>query len=326
MNVTVHARDLLRNGSSSDGGTASATKGRGSASEQAAPRTYRHDLETYVYPALGGVRFSELRRRDVQALVDRLVARGLSGSKVRNVIVTLQAIFRHARTRDTVTVDATEALELPEPGGRRERAASPEEAGALSDALPDDLQALGPRPRTADSTAASFARSASATSTSGRDEDRGQPRLRRRGGPDRAQEPQGDADRPGAGGASRYLLAEKLRTGRDGDDLLFGRTAREPFTPTHVRKLALRAWAAANETHGRGVAAARAARTPRGETHLRFPDRCGRDVARGGRRLPSATARRMTDRYRHLIEGQHERAADRLDAFPAGAQATRGGT
>lgn len=29
----------------------------------------------------------------------------------------------------------------------------------------------------------------------------------------------------------------------------------------------------------------------------------------------------MTDRYRHLIDGQHERAADRLDAFLSGAQA-----
>jgi integrase len=43
----------------------------------------------------------------------------------------------------------------------------------------------------------------------------------------------------------RFLLAEKLRTGRDGDDLLFGRSAREPFTPTHVGKRAREAWAAA---------------------------------------------------------------------------------
>ena len=28
----------------------------------------------------------------------------------------------------------------------------------------------------------------------------------------------------------------------------------------------------------------------------------------------------MTDRYRHLLEGQRERAAERLDAFLTGAQ------
>jgi hypothetical protein len=41
-----------------------------------------------------------------------------------------------------------------------------------------------------------------------------------------------------------HLLAHKLAGRRDGDDFLFGRTAREPFTPTHIRKQALAAWAA----------------------------------------------------------------------------------
>lgn len=50
---------------------------------------------------------------------------------------------------------------------------------------------------------------------------------------------------PVAGELRRYLLAHKLATGRDGDELLFGRTARAPFTPTHVRKRARQAWAAA---------------------------------------------------------------------------------
>jgi integrase len=40
------------------------------------------------------------------------------------------------------------------------------------------------------------------------------------------------------------LLEHKARTGRRGADLVFGRTATHPFTPTHVRKRALSAWAA----------------------------------------------------------------------------------
>lgn len=43
----------------------------------------------------------------------------------------------------------------------------------------------------------------------------------------------------------RLLAAHKLRTGRSGDDLVFGRTARSPFVPSTVRRRALAAWAAA---------------------------------------------------------------------------------
>ena len=50
----------------------------------------------------------------------------------------------------------------------------------------------------------------------------------------------------------RFLLAEKLRTGRDGHDLLFGRSVREWCTPTHVRKRAREAWAAAVGAFVRG--------------------------------------------------------------------------
>jgi hypothetical protein len=45
----------------------------------------------------------------------------------------------------------------------------------------------------------------------------------------------------------RLILLEHIaRTGRRGDDLVFGRTASAPFTPTHVRNCALTAWDAAN--------------------------------------------------------------------------------
>jgi hypothetical protein len=45
----------------------------------------------------------------------------------------------------------------------------------------------------------------------------------------------------------RLVLLEHLaRTGRRGDDLVFGRTASEPFTPSRVRAKALGARAAAS--------------------------------------------------------------------------------
>lgn len=94
----------------------------------------------YVLPDLGAVRLADLRPEDLQALVDRLVGQGLSGSKVRNVVVPLMALYR--RHRREVPVDPTDGLDLPAPGGRRERAAAAAEALALIEALPTDLQAL----------------------------------------------------------------------------------------------------------------------------------------------------------------------------------------
>jgi integrase len=50
---------------------------------------------------------------------------------------------------------------------------------------------------------------------------------------------------PMGGELRRLLLKHMARTGRRGGDLVFGRTAREPFTPTWVRKQALRCWVGA---------------------------------------------------------------------------------
>ena len=42
-----------------------------------------------------------------------------------------------------------------------------------------------------------------------------------------------------------YLDQHKLGTGRGGSDLVFGRTARDPFVPSTVRHRARNSWAAA---------------------------------------------------------------------------------
>jgi len=246
-----------------------------------------------------------------------------SDLKVRNVIVPLQAIYRHARTRDTVTVDPTDALELPESGGRRERAASPEEAFALIDALPDDPQALwataafgGLRRdelRALRLTDVDYPAVTTIKVSRGYDDV---------AGPIEPKSEKGKRTVPVPAALRRYLLAEKLRTGRDGDDLLFGRTAREPFTPTHVRKLALRAWATANEKRAAdglpplvplGLHEAR-------HTYVSLLVAAGTSLEEAGDYIGHSSTY-MTDRYRHLLDGQREKAADRLDAFLSGAQA-----
>ena len=105
------------------------------------------------------------------------------------------------------------------------------------------------------------------------------------------------------------------------EELLFGRTASEPFTPTHVRKRGLAAWAAANEQREReGLPALE----PLGfhearHTFVSLMHAAGNSLEEIGDFVGHSSTY-MVDRYRHLIEGQRERAAERLDAFLSGAQ------
>lgn len=56
-------------------------------------RDYQGDLARHVLPTLGHRRLSDVRRGDVQALIDRLVADGLAPSTVRNALDPLRRIF-----------------------------------------------------------------------------------------------------------------------------------------------------------------------------------------------------------------------------------------
>jgi integrase len=78
----------------------------------------------------------------VQDLVDRLVARGLSASTVRNSILPLRAIYRRVVSRSEVLVNPTLGLALPAVRGRRERVARPSEAHALLQALSVEDRAI----------------------------------------------------------------------------------------------------------------------------------------------------------------------------------------
>jgi len=98
-------------------------------------RGYAADLRNYVLPELGGRRLVDVRRGDLQALIDRLLGRGLSPSKVRNVLMPVRAIYRHALERDEVMVNPTASLRLPTGLGIRDRVATVDEAEALFQAF-----------------------------------------------------------------------------------------------------------------------------------------------------------------------------------------------
>jgi integrase len=105
-------------------------------------RSYETSLRLRVLPELGNRKFSEIRRRDVQDLADRLLGQGLDPSTIRNTLMPVRAIYRRALARGDVAVNPTRGLELPAVRGKRDRIVSPEQAEALLAALPDRDRAL----------------------------------------------------------------------------------------------------------------------------------------------------------------------------------------
>jgi integrase len=116
----------------------------------------------------------------------------------------------------------------------------------------------------------------------------------------------------------RLLVERKLRTGRDGDDFVFGRTADRPFTPTHVPDKALAAWAKANEQHREEE---RPQLEPVGLHELRHSyvslmHDAGFSLERIGDYVGHSSSY-MTDAYRHLLEGHEADAAERFEEYLA---------
>jgi integrase len=211
-------------------------------------RGYRSDLERYVLPDYGDRKLSDVTAEDLQGLVERLTGKGLSGQKVRNVLVPVQALYRRYRRR--VPVDPTHGLDLPEPAGRRERVAIPTEAAALLAPLPADEAAIyatalwaGLRRGELRALRVRHIRGLDGESVAA---------IRVEHSWDRCAGERDPKSRAGIRDVPmpetlRLILAEHVkRTSRDGDDFVFGRTATSPFAPEVVRERALRTWAKEN--------------------------------------------------------------------------------
>jgi integrase len=281
-------------------------------------RTYRADLTRYVVPALGSIRVSQLRRREVQELlVDELVRRGLSGSRIRGVLNALRAVLRRPLQADELQVDPTNRLDLPANSKPRDRAASPAEAAALLAALPDDDRAVW-----ATAFYAGLRRGElRALRWSDLDETLTEIRVSR--GWDEVEgeiapkSEKGVRRVPIAGVLRRILLEHKARTGRRDGDLVFGRTASAPFTPTNVRERALGAWAAT--VVGAFFRGEALSIEPIGlhecrHTFVSLMASQGVPLERVGDYVGHSSTY-MTDRYRHLLEGQREQDVAALDSL-----------
>lgn len=96
-------------------------------------------LRVHVEPTLGARRIADIRRGQVQELVDELTPT-LSGSRVRAIVNALRSLYRWAQDRDVVSHDPAALVRLPAMNATPiDRVASPTEFADLLAALPLDL-------------------------------------------------------------------------------------------------------------------------------------------------------------------------------------------
>jgi site-specific recombinase XerD len=102
------------------------------------PRAYE-DLETalkHVPDEMARRRLDRVTRGEVQALIDQLSARGLSGSRVGSVVNALRSLYHWAQDRELTSRDPAQRVKLPASNPTvRDRVATPDEFANLLAAL-----------------------------------------------------------------------------------------------------------------------------------------------------------------------------------------------
>lgn len=195
---------------------------------------------------LGTLRPAEVRRSDVQDFADELLALMSPGS-ASNVLNPLQAYYRRAVRREELSVNPTEEVDLPPKGSKRpRRIVSPKGAEALLAVVPAE-----DRPIWATAFYSGLRRG-ELQALRCMDVDLNANLIHVRKGWDQVE---GEIE-PKSAAAKRAIpvlailhdhLAEQLeRTGRTGNDRIFGRSAREVFYASTVDGRAKRAWRAHN--------------------------------------------------------------------------------
>jgi integrase len=102
-------------------------------------RDLRGALDGHVKPALGARRLTDVRRADVQALIDTLTP-NRSGSRVRTIVNAIRSLYAWAQDRELVDHDPAARVRLPAMNAtRRDRVADVDELERLLAALkPED--------------------------------------------------------------------------------------------------------------------------------------------------------------------------------------------
>jgi integrase len=287
-------------------------------------RNYELALRLRVLPELGDRKLADIDRADLIELKEQLLGEGHSGSTIRNSFVPLQAVYRRALRAGRVPVNPATDLELPT-SGRRDRAANAAQATELLDAF------LGV-PQAAWATAFyAGVRRGELRALRVRNIDLGAGLLRvERGWDDKEGE---IAPKSQAGTRQVFVLdallpyLRPLIEERGGDEFVFG-SVDVPFEPRALERKARRAWKTENAR--RTEEAEKAETEPvlvewfglheARHSFSTFMDHAGISETRADRYMGHA-APGVAGRYRHLLPGQIEEDAGRLDEYLSGAVA-----
>jgi integrase len=280
-------------------------------------RSYETSLRLHAYPEIGDARLTELTIPDLQGWVNQMVADGVNASTIRNTINPVRAIYGYALSVGDAVVNPTTGLKLPAVGGARTRVATPVEAEELLAPLTDDDAAIY--------ATAFYAglRRGELRGLRAEDVEAGIIHVRR--GWD---DVEGEIDPKSSAGKrkvpvpailSKRLAAYAMATGRRGDDLLFGRTAADPFDPGSLYDRAAKAWEAENEKRKQKK---RPTLSPIllhecRHTYVSLMFAAGTTLEEIGEYVGHSSSY-MTDKYRHLLPGSHDEARKRMDKLLAG--------
>jgi integrase len=109
---------------------------RGKPYKKSATRTIEGALRGHIEQELGPLPLDKVRRGQVQTLVDEMVAEGLSGSRIRNVLNALRSLYTYAIARELAQDSPINNVLLPAVGeSPRDRVATPLEFQELLLAL-----------------------------------------------------------------------------------------------------------------------------------------------------------------------------------------------
>jgi site-specific recombinase XerD len=83
-------------------------------------RSYRRALTNHIDSSgVGKIKVTDVRRADVQALADELLAEGLAAGTVSNVLNPIQALYRRLIDRDLTAYNPATRIDLPTLGNVR---------------------------------------------------------------------------------------------------------------------------------------------------------------------------------------------------------------
>jgi integrase len=267
----------------------------------------------FVPEGLGRRRLADVRRRDLQDLVEALKAGGLAPSTVTSALLPVRVIYRRALQRGEVQINPTVGLALPAVRRSEIRVASPSEAADLLSVLSTSDAPLW--------ATAMFAglRRGELKALAWKNVDLAGGRIRVVSGWDDVEgeiPPKSREGRrvvPVTPALRGILRAHRLRQGRGGEGYVFGLAADHPFGYTNVRKRAISAWT--------GCGLQPITMHECRHSFASYMIAAGVNAKALSRYMGHASIVITLDLYGHLMPGNEDEAADLLDAYLARSDA-----